>query len=301
MSEIFDFLKKTESKRETEFRDEFDMSPPVMEFKDSEPKDIAEASVIEAAVSEPEAVEVEICSADKFDLNQASLQIKNVLDPLTLVGEQFRSLRSKLGLMQKQRGIKVVLVTSSVPDEGKTFTASGLAGVFAQEPGKRVLLIDADMRKPKSGLVFGLNGSIGTVGLSRVLCGEMNFLQGLLLSTNPAFHFMPSGPLPLNPSELLSSQKMEQILKAAATKFDWVIIDSPPVLALSDTSLLTPLCDAVVLVVRAGSTPSKLILNTIDQIGRDRICGVVLNRQKRIHSSRYYYQYYYRSPKHQQS
>jgi capsular exopolysaccharide synthesis family protein len=292
MSEIFDFLKKTENKKGTAFSKEIDL--PVVEITNSDlATEGTEVQGIGTEGSERIAPEIEICKADEFDLNQASLQIKNILDPLTLVGEQFRVLRSKLGLMQKQRGKKVILITSSVPDEGKTFAASGLAGVFAQEPGKRVLLIDADMRKPKSGSALGLNDSNGAAGLSKVLCGEMGFREGLLLSKNPAFYFMPSGPLPLNPSELLSSHNMEKTLKSAAANFDWVIIDSPPALALSDTSLIAPLCDAVILVVRAGSTPSKLILNTIDQIGRDRICGVILNRLKQVHSSRYYYQYYY--------
>jgi protein-tyrosine kinase len=269
-----------------------------VEYKESALTEASGLPVIESA-AEGRTTEIEICSVDRFDLTSASLQIKSVLDPLTLVGEQFRSLRSKLGLMQKQRGIKTILVTSSIPDEGKTFTASGLAGVFAQEPGKRVVLIDADMRKPKSGWNLGLNGSSGCIGLSELLQGEKDFKDGLVLSTNPAFHFMPSGPLPSNPTELLSSQNFERVLKTASANFDWVIIDSPPVSALSDSSLIAPLCDAVVLVVRAGKTPAKLILNTIAQIGRERICGVVLNRQKQVHSSRYYYQYYYRSSKRQ--
>jgi protein-tyrosine kinase len=295
MSEIFDFLKKTEDKRGKGLHDAIDV--PVVGFRESAVTEGSEVPAIISAIPELRTTEIEFCDANKFDLTNASLKVRNALDPLTLAGEQFRLLRSKLGLMQKQRGIKTILVTSSIPDEGKTFTASGLAGVFAQEPGKRVVLIDADMRKPKSGWNFGLNGSSGNIGLSELLRGEKDFPAGLLMSMNPSFYFMPAGPLPANPSELISSEKFEQILKSAAANFDWVIVDSPPVLALSDATIIASICDAVVLVVRAGSTPSKLILNTIDQIGRDRICGVVLNRQKQIHSSRYYYQYYYRKTK----
>jgi capsular exopolysaccharide synthesis family protein len=294
MSEIFDFLKKTEAERRTKST----IPEPVFDAPVAEP---AEALIPESAqdrlIEETLPAEVEICGADRFDLTQASLQVRSVLDPLTLVGEQFRLLRSKLGLMQKQRGIKTVLITSTVPEEGKTFTASGLVGVFAQEPGKRVLLIDADMRKPKSGLNFGLNGSGGSAGLSEVLRGNMSFQSALLVSMNPEFCFLPSGPLPSNPSELLSSNEFERTLKTAAESFDWVILDSPPVLSLSDTTLLSPLCDSVVLVVRANSTPSKLVTEAINRIGRDRICGVVINRQKQVHTSRYYYRYYYRSSK----
>lgn len=288
MSEIFDFLKKTENKRGRD-----SMDAPVFE---SNAPVIAEEFGL-SPIPDAASVEVEICNADQFDLTQASLPIRNVLDPLTLVGEQFRLLRSKLGLMQKQRGIKTILVTSSVPDEGKTFTASSLAGIFAQEFGKKVILIDADMRKPKSGWSLGLNGSSSGTGLSEVLSGKRAFRDGLLVSQNSSLYFLPAGPLPSNPSELLSSPNLESVLKMAASGFDWVVVDSPPVLSLSDTTIIAPLCDAVVLVVRANSTPSKLVLDTIEHVGRDRICGIVLNRQKQLQTSRYYYQYYYRSSK----
>jgi protein-tyrosine kinase len=290
MSEIFDFLKKAAAERRkgsVVLSDE-----PLVEFQTPE---IVEPSIEEYEAAEPfPTTKFEIRHAGKFDLTGASPQIQNVLDPLTLVGEQFRLLRSKLGLMHKQRGVKTILVTSSVPEEGKTFTASGLAGVFAQEPGKRVLLIDADMRKTKSGRNLGLNGTSSDRWLSEVLRGKQDFHSELLRSMNTEFFFLPSGSLPSNPSELLSTNKLEQTLKIATQSFDWVVVDSPPVLSLADTTLISPLCDAVILVVRANSTPAKLVLDTIARIGQDHICGVVLNRQKQLNTSRYYYQYYYR-------
>ncbi|MBN1567587.1 MAG: CpsD/CapB family tyrosine-protein kinase [Acidobacteria bacterium] len=294
MSEIFDFLKRTEAEQQKKIP----VQKPVPEVQIDAPVNSPAFASEEKPVSQPSIpIEAELVKADKFDLTVASMQVKSALDPLTLIGEQFRLLRSRLGLMQKQRGIKTVLVTSTVPEEGKTFTSSGMAGVFAQEPGKRIVLIDADMRKAKSGLNFGLNGTSTGIGLSNVLRGEIEFRNALVMSMNPEFYFLPSGPLPPNPSELLSSPNLERALKTAADDFDWVIIDSPPILTLSDTTLISPLCDAVVLVLRANSTPSKLIENSIDRIGKDKICGVVINRQKKIHSSRYYYQYYYRSSK----
>ena len=294
MSEIFDFLKKTEANR----RNNLPVQEPVPSMSPAESEKIPVSEITASQVVDVSLpAEIEICDADRFDITGASLEIKSVLNPLTYVGEQFRLLRSRLGLMQKQRGIKSVLVTSSVPAEGKTFTASGLAGVFAQEPGKRVLLIDADMRKAKSGVNFGLNGSAAGRGLSEILNGSQEFRRGLLTSMNPEFSFLPSGPLPSNPSELLSSQYLEQALRTAAEEFDWVIVDSPPVLSLSDAILLSPLCDTVVLVVRAKSTPSKLVQDTIKRLGPDHICGIVLNRQKQAQKSHYYYQYYYRGSK----
>jgi protein-tyrosine kinase len=289
MSEIFDFLKKTEAERRKKI--------PVPETVPSLPSaDLpVSANRTDEVRDEPISVEAQICRVEEMDLTHASPEVRTVLDPITLVGEQFRLLRSRLDLMQKQRGIKKILVTSTVPEEGKTFTASCLAGLLAQEPGKRIVLVDADMRKPKSGWSLGLNGSLVRPGLSEVLRGEINFHNALLTFANPEFCYLPSGQLPSNPSELLSSPMLESALKTAAENFDWVILDSPPITSLSDTVLLAPLCDAVLLVVRAGSTPSKLVKEAANQVGRDRICGVVLNRQKQMNSSRYYYQYYYRS------
>jgi capsular exopolysaccharide synthesis family protein len=294
MSEIFDFLKKTETehRKKLPIQEEV-LSVPLAEFQNPHTPEVAADTLI----NEPPQTEIEVCEADRFDLKSASLQIKSALDPLTLFGEQFRLLRSRLGLMQKQRGIKTILITSTGPKEGKTFTASGMVGVFAQEPGKRVVLIDADMRKPASGQNFGINGCKPGTGLSEVLRGNIEFSKALILSMNPEFYFLPSGPLPSNPSELLSSPKLDRLLKTAAENFDWVIVDSPPVLSLSDSTLISPLCDAVILVVRADSTPSKLVLDSINQIGRDRICGVILNRLRRSGSSHYYYQYYYTNSK----
>ena len=296
MSEIFEFLKKTEAGR----RKKSPVPEPDFDLPVAEP-DAAPAAepVAKNAAEESLPMDVEICPADRFDLSEASVPIKSVLNPLTMVGEQFRLLRSMLGLMQKQRGIKTVLITSTAPEEGKTFTSSSLAGVFAQEPGKRVVLIDADMRKPRSGSSFGINGSSSSSGLSSVLQGSAQFENALLTAANPEFCFLPSGPLPPNPTELLGSPMFEQTLRAAAKSFDWVILDSPPVLSLSDTTLIAPLCDTVVLVVRANSTPARLVEDAVNRIGRDRICGIVMNRQKRIRSSHYYYQYYYHSSKKQ--
>ncbi len=307
MSEIFNFLKQAESER----REKSPEASAPAEFCHPEPSTDA-ASVpndpagVEPAPARDEPIaelvpdRIEIISPEKFDLSGADHQIKHVLDPLTLVGEQFRLLRSKLALMQKQRGVKTVLITSAVPQEGKTFTACGLAGVIAQEPGKRVILIDADMRKPKSGRPLGLNGSSPNQGLSQVLRGEASLGDTLLCSTGFEFYFLPAGPVPPNPSELLSSPGLEQMVRSAAESFDWVIVDSPPVLALSDATLIAPICDIVLLVVKANVTPSKLAHDAIQRIGKERICGVVMNRVKHIHSSRYYYHYYHKDSKRRQ-
>ena len=232
-----------------------------------------------------------LMETDTFNLVASSRQVRIALDPLTVVGEQFRMLRTRLGLLQKEKGIKTVLITSSVPAEGKTFTACCLAGVFAQEPGKRVLLIDCDMRKPGSGSNIGVNGRYSNKGMSMLLQGKLRFPDTMLKAVDLEFFFVPNGPLPQNPTELLSSPILEQTIRSAAEDFDWVVIDSPPVLTLSDSTLLAPLCDTGILVVRAGVTPSKLVKDAVELIGRDKICGIVFNRRKQKYPDRYYYYY----------
>jgi protein-tyrosine kinase len=293
MSEIFEFLKKTEAERNKR-----PPSPiPPSNAADEEPINPPPEPEYTQAIEEPVSIDIGNVDCNSFDLDRSTNQIRSVLDHLTIVGEQFRLLRTRLNLMQKQNGIKTILVTSTVPQEGKSFTACGLAGVMAQESGKRVVVIDADMRKPGSGRDFGLNGNSSVTGMAQVLRRETQFRSALLKFSNPEFWFLPSGALPTNPSELLGSPDLERMIKSAAEMFDWVIVDSPPILALSDATLIAPLCDTVLLVVRANSTPSKLVLETVNRIGRDKICGVVINRQKQIQSSRYYYQYYYRNSK----
>ena len=232
-----------------------------------------------------------VIETNTFNILAANRQIRIALDPLTVIGEQFRMLRTRLGLLQKEKGIKTVLITSSVPGEGKTFAACCLAGVFAQEPEKRVLLIDCDMRKPGSGSNIGVNGRYSNKGMSMLLRGELKFPDALLKAVGLEFFFVPNGPLPQNPTELLSSPILEQTIRSAAEDFDWVIIDSPPVLTLSDATLLAPLCDTGILVVRAGVTPSKLVKETVNLIGREKICGIVFNRRKQKYPDRYYYYY----------
>jgi len=254
--------------------------------------DVSEDSTDSVVTSPRNTGNADFFPAKKFSLSRATTQMEKALNPGTILGEQLRMLRTRLSLLQKQKGVRTILMTSTFPQEGKSFTSCALAGVIAQEHEKRVLIIDADLRKHGSGRDFGLtNGNI-SIGTTQVLQGTNEFQKSLLKSTDPEFWFLPSGKLPLNPSELLGSPKMEEILHFAAEKFDWVIVDGPPALALPDPCLIAPLCDAVVLIVRVKSTSAKLVKATIDKIGRERICGIVLNRQKQIHSSKYYYQYY---------
>jgi len=292
MSEIFSWLRKAENEKRTSVA-----GVPAPRIQVSEAPDFAGVSPdpeVNLPVKHPASERLEIQKGGWFDLGAADPRIRKVLDPLSVVGEHYRLLRAKLSQMQKQNGIKTLLVTSSIPAEGKTFTACCLAGVFAQEFGRRVLLIDADLRKPRAEYELGIDRAGRPDGLSQVLRGEKVAEQVLLSSGKSDFFLLPSGPVPEDPAELLSSPSLELTIQRMSQAFDWVVIDSPPVMALADASLIAPLCDATLLVVRAEKTPSKLVKESIERIGRNRICGLLLNRSRRAKASNYYYHYYHR-------
>jgi capsular exopolysaccharide synthesis family protein len=232
-----------------------------------------------------------------FTLQAADNRLKAIFDPRGIVGEQYRMLRAKLSKMQKEKGVRTLLVSSTVPNEGKTLVSCGIAAVLAQEPGRRVLLIDADLRKPDVYRNLGLTDEGRFDGFGRLLRGEIELEDALLACSELDLYFLPSGPVPRNPAELLSSRHLEVALNRAAQLFDWIVIDSPPILPLADTSLLAPYCDTALLVVHANSTPAKLIKEAIAAIGRDKFCGVILNRVREIRTSSYYHYYHHQSLK----
>lgn len=235
-------------------------------------------------------------SGSEFRLKDAAPHVREVVvDPTTMAGEQFRLLRAKLSVMQKTVGLKSVVITSAVPDEGKTFTASCIAAIIAQDSNKKVLLIDGDLRTASAGNIFGIGR--GTIGLSGLMQDGIPgtpdlLMRSLVKCADSHLYLLPTGPLVKQPAELLSSTAFEALMRQAQEFFDWVIVDSPPVLAVSDTNLIAPACDATLLVMHAGKTPSGLAKDAIKRIGPERICGVVLNRVRNLKMNQYYYAYY---------
>jgi succinoglycan biosynthesis transport protein ExoP len=230
-------------------------------------------------------------SIHKFSFDSADAQIKKVvLDPLTVSGEQFRVVRAQLSALQKKRNLSRILIASAIPNEGKTFSACCLSGILAQEPGKRVLLIDADVRTGSVSHTLGLGARI--TGLSDVLRGSATVEESLVECSDLNFSVLPSGTIVQNPTEVLSSPEFERVMNDLAQLFDWIIVDSPPSLAMADADLLLRQCDAALLVVNADKTPLKLIKDALERMGRDRVCGVLMNRVRNLSSSHYYSRYY---------
>ncbi|MBI1877584.1 MAG: polysaccharide biosynthesis tyrosine autokinase [Chloroflexi bacterium] len=212
-------------------------------------------------------------------------------DPFSPVSEAYRMIRSNIQFMSVDRPAKIIMVTSPTPGEGKSTTAANLGVVMAQA-GLKTIIIDADLRRPTQHQIFqvpNLNG------LTDLLCSPELEIKGHLKKTNvPNLHLVTCGVLPPNPSELLGSQRMGQLLVSLNELADVVIFDSPPAVAVADAAVLSNRVDGVVLVTQAGKTRREVarqaILN-LQQAGAN-IFGGILNRVSKKGGGYYYHQYY---------
>lgn len=208
---------------------------------------------------------------------------------LPFSAERFRTLRSRLYQIAATQPIRRLLVTSSVAAEGKTFIAANLGQSFVRQPKRSVLLIDADLRAARLHFLFG---APTTPGLTEYLRGEVDESQIIQVGPEGNLCLIPVGSQVSNPSELLHSERMRQLLDNMSHIFDWVILDSPPALAVHDASILADMCDGVLFVVRAGATDSTLAEKAVSEFREKNLLGVVLNRvEKRDTYGGYYYGY----------
>ncbi|HEY6945922.1 MAG TPA: CpsD/CapB family tyrosine-protein kinase [Candidatus Acidoferrum sp.] len=204
--------------------------------------------------------------------------------------ERFRTLRSRLYKIASTRKLKSVLITSSVAAEGKSFVASNLAQTIVQQPELRVLLIDADLRASRLHLLFG---APNCPGLSDYLRGEADEYAVIQKGMNENLFLIPCGSPVSNPSELLLSERMKQLLNLLTPSFDWIIIDSPPALPVHDASNLADIVDGVLLVLRAGSTDAEIAERTAAEFKDKNLLGVILNQVAKSDSYGDKYQNYY--------
>ncbi len=212
--------------------------------------------------------------------------------PRSPMAESYRALRTNVQFSNVDTPTKAILVTSANPTEGKSTTAANLAAAMAQG-GLRVVLVDGDMRRPSQHQIFEVTNDYG---LTNALLQDGAELNGSLQQTKIENLFLlPTGPIPPNPSELLGSQRMRRLITALKEQFDAVIIDSPPVLAVTDPAVLAPQADGVILVVGAGETrrgAAQRAVTHLTQVGA-RFLGVALNKISRGGRGYGYYYYYY--------
>lgn len=235
----------------------------------------------------------------------APVDLIAAINPFSTTAEQYRKIRTNIEFSSADKKIKSLVITSSGPSEGKSTTAANLAIVFANTGG-RVLLVDADLRKPSVALSFkipNVNGLSNYLTEGNSVSGSftsesMYMTQGSsaidnrLIETNTEnLYLMPSGPTPPNPSELLRSQRMQELVKILEDSFDLVIFDMPPVVTVTDAQILSAYVDGTILVIRERATKKQAIIEAkklLDMV-QAKIIGVIYNGKKQGEDSYYYY------------
>ncbi|AKP76114.1 Tyrosine-protein kinase YwqD [Priestia megaterium Q3] len=229
---------------------------------------------------------------NKAQKNDKMLTLKRRLlahnSPKDPVAEQYRTIRTNIQFSNVDQDIKTIVLTSSGAEEGKSTTSSNLATVYAQQ-GLNVLLIDADLRKPTGHYTFRLENHIG---LTNVLTRQSTLAQAVQESEIPHLSVLTSGPIPPNPSELLASAQMTELLKEMKQQFDMIIFDTPPILAVADAQILANQVDGTILVVSSGKTEKDAALKSKELLSnaKGKLLGVVLNNRK-VEEGNYYYYY----------
>ena len=217
------------------------------------------------------------------------MHIEVIHNSKSLVAESIRTLRSNLQFSEFGKNIKLIVITSANPNEGKSEVSINLAASLAQQ-GKKVIIVDADMRKPTQHKLTELNN---TEGLSTFLLKKTGVDSINHLTINDVnLDVLTSGPVPPNPAEMLASVSMEQTLKAFGDFYDYVIIDTPPLLAATDAQILASIADATLLVVDIKKTKRRQVIESrrrLDNVGA-KLLGLVMNKIN-SHKDSYYYYY----------
>jgi protein-tyrosine kinase len=208
---------------------------------------------------------------DASTLNKRRIAL---LQPQSYIAEQFRTLRARLDSLGAGSTLRTIAITSANPGDGKTMAAVNLALVMSMSVGRRVVLVDCDLRSPRVHESLGLRVE---AGLGEVLRGTAEVDEALVAVEGSALQVLPVRTLPQNPSELLASGRMREVLEKLVARFDVVILDAPPTLGLPDAKIVTGVCDGILLVVRAHTTPQEDAQTSLEVLDRDRVLGVVLN------------------------
>jgi len=206
----------------------------------------------------------------------------------SLAAEKFRVLRHRIRHQREQRPLKRIVVTSAIPGEGKTMVSINLGLSLAQDTAERVLLIEGDLRKPTFANCLGMQDFPGLGEWFRSPDAATKFLHHLYPSQ---LWLLPAGAVPENPDGILQSARFLALYKQLAQAFDWILIDAPPLLPMADASFWSQQADGLLLVVRAGKTPRKILEKGLAVLDNPQIVGIVLNEAQGAESS--YYEHYY--------
>ena len=273
MAKVYDALRRAEAERQQKAGREAPEMPARLEWEPETATPPAKAepvpggsrgSRLKRLFSRPE-------PDAAGDLNKRRIAI---LQPDSYVAEQFRALRGRIDAIATQRPITTVAVTSAMPGEGKTTASVNLAVVTGLSLGRRVLLIDCDLRRPKIHRALGLQPE---KGLAEVLSGDCTLDEAIVGVEGLNLDVLAVRNRPSNPSELLSSAAMSELMQQVSERYDRVVLDTPAALGLPDAKSVADLCDGIVMVVRADKTPQEDAQTVLEILDRSRVLGLVLN------------------------
>jgi capsular exopolysaccharide synthesis family protein len=304
MSRIFEALQRSESERSgtplappalaTELLQAVEREATAVATQDFPASELADNSVVEQQFAKNGLSDDNFADDDlsRFQSLPVSLPPDSKLICLTvpesLGAEKFRFLGVRLRQLQQSRPLKKLLITSTIPEEGKTTVAANLATILARKQQPKILLLDGDLRRPSLSKLFGL-GSLP--GLSEWLHGEPRPITDIYRLEGPNLWFLPSGHPPENPLELMQSGRLSRLMEQLAAWFDWIIIDSPPVLPLADTSVWARVADGILLVTREGTTKRRPLQSGLQALEQSKLLGAIINSSASTDHTKYYYRY----------
>jgi capsular exopolysaccharide synthesis family protein len=212
------------------------------------------------------------------------------INPKSPISEAYRTLRTNVDFSAIDEPLRVIMLTSAGPGEGKSTTAANLAVAYAQSD-KKTLLIDADLRKPTLHHTFTRSNRWG---LTNIIADQRKEKEVICETDINNLHILTSGPIPPNPSEILASRKMSVLLEELKFTYDMIIIDTPPALAVTDAQIVATKCDGVILVIDSGKVKREVAMKVKSNLEhvKARILGAVLNNIDRKNGESYYYYYY---------
>jgi capsular exopolysaccharide synthesis family protein len=303
MSHIFDALQRAETERSGVELDAFDVPTELLQIAESAVRVHTATPVVVAQLDEPqiqlaatsdpiEKAAPALATWEQFESLPVSLAPSNRLVSVNekdgLAAEKFRFLAVRLRHLQQRRPLKQLLITSTIPEEGKSMVAANLACTLAARKQQKTLLLEGDLRRPTMHRLLGLGRA---PGLSQ-------YLQGTLDANIPIYRLealgiwmMPAGNAPENPLELMQCGRLSPLMERLSTWFDWVVIDSPPILPLADTSVWTRLADGILLVTRQGTTDKQQLKRGLEAIEPSKLLGAILNSSANIAHTDYYQRY----------
>lgn len=316
MSHIFDALQRAETERSGVELDDFSLANELLKIAETEPPAaVAEpqtppptraayqpTEIPAPAITIPQPTFAEprvdiglpprLNVFDQFEslpvVMPPNSKLVSVTEKDSLAAEKFRFLAVRLRQLQQNRNLKKLLITSTIPEEGKTTVSANLACTLARRKQQKTLLLEGDLRRPTVARQLGM----GRVpGLSEYLQGDVDPRKSIYRLDALGLWVLPAGRVPQNPLELMQAGKLTPLMDQLSAWFDWIVIDSPPILPLADTSIWAKVADGALLVTRPGRTEKQHLERGLEALDRSKLLGALINSSTNVTRSDYYYHY----------